>query len=95
MELENIRHCRGYKNIVILSELCINSYNITSLECIQNNDDIKSNIRTLLGIWSTQIAICGTSLNLLTILAIPHAAKHKRYGLDQNYNTTTIFVLHQ
>ena len=78
MELENITYCNSYENIVKLSESCSNSIDVTSLECIQNNDDTKTIIRTLMGVWSTVIAVCGTAGNLLTLLAIPHAAKHKR-----------------
>ena len=78
MELDNITYCNNYENMVSLSKLCVNSLNVASYECIQNNDDTKSVIRTLMGIWSTIIAVCGTAGNLLTLLAIPHAAKHNR-----------------
>ena len=78
MELENNTFCNSYENIVSLSETCVNSFDVKSFECIQNNDEIKSIIRTFMGIWSTIIAVCGTAGNLLTLLAIPHAAKHKR-----------------
>ena len=78
MEFENYTFCNDYDSIVSLSETCENSFNVKSFECIQNNDETKSIIRTFMGIWSTIIAVCGTSGNLLTLLAIPHAAKHKR-----------------
>ena len=78
MELENNTFCNSYENIVSLSETCVNSFDVKSFECIQNNDETKSVIRTFMGIWSTIIAVCGTAGNLLTLLAIPHAAKHKR-----------------
>ena len=94
METENITYCDDYKNIVILSKTCIDSFVSTQHECIRNNDDTKSIIRMLVGIWSSLIAICGTLGNVLTLVAITHAAKHNRYGLNQNYRTTTIFVLH-
>jgi hypothetical protein len=32
-----------------------------------------------MGIWASLITVCGTAGNLLTVLAIPHAAKHKRF----------------
>ena len=78
MALENITYCNSYENIVKLGESCSNSLDVTLLDCIQNNDDTKTIIRTLMGVWSTVIAVCGTAGNLLTLLAIPHAAKHKR-----------------
>ena len=79
MEFENITYCNSYENIVNLSDTCVNSFNVTLSECIQNNDDIKFIIRMLMGIWSSLIAVCGTAGNLLTLLAIPHAAKHNRW----------------
>ena len=80
MEFENITYCNSYENIVNLSDTCVSSFNVTFSECIQNNDDIKFIIRMLMGIWSSVIAVCGTAGNLLTLLAIPHAAKHKRFS---------------
>ena len=78
MEIVNITYCNSYENMVNLSETCVKSFNLTLFECIRNNDDIKSVIRTLMGVWTSLIAVCGTAGNLLTLLAIPHAAKHKR-----------------
>lgn len=94
MEFDNITHCNGYRNIIILSEICVSSFNSTLYECIRSSDNIKSILRTLMGIWSLLILVCGTFGNLLTLVAIPYAAKHKRYELNRNFQTTTIFVLH-
>ena len=87
-------YCDQYDNIVKLSATCVRAVNISDLECIKNNDDIKSLIRRILGAWAVLITICGTAGNLLTLVAIPHAASHKRYGFHRNYYTTTVFVLH-
>ena len=77
--MSNMTYCDGYENVINLSNVCVNSKNVTLFECIQNNDDIKSVIRLLMGIWASLITVCGTAGNLLTVLAIPHAAKHKRF----------------
>ena len=94
MVSDNITHCYGYENIARLSRDCINSLDTSLLECIRNNDEIKSKIRTLTGLWGPLITICGIFGNLLTLLAVPYAARHKRYELHRNFRTTTIFVLH-
>ena len=94
MKSESIIYCNSSINIINLSETCVNALNITLYECIQRNDDIKSNLRTIMGVWCLLIAIFGTLGNSLTLLAIPYAAKYKRYELNRNFETTTIFVLH-
>ena len=94
MESHYITYCNSSINIINLSETCVNSFNITSYECIKSNDYIKSNLRLIMGVWCLLISICGTVGNSLTLLAIPHAAKYKRYELNRNLETSTIFVLH-
>ena len=94
MYSENVTMCKGFDNIINLSETCLNTFNHTFYECIKDNDGIKSILRKLMGSWSLFILLFGALGNLLTLLAIPHAAKQKRHGLDRNYQTTTVFVLH-
>ena len=54
--------------------------NITELVCINESipkEDKK--YRVVLGIWAVVIAVIGILGNLLTLLAIPYAARKKRY----------------
>ena len=44
------------------------------------------------GVWCIMNAILGFSGNLLTILAIPYAAKKKKFNLHRNW-PLTIFIL--
>ena len=78
--VRNFTYCDSYENILNLSIVCVSSSNVTLFECIHDNDEIKSVLRILIGIWASLITVCGTTGNLLTVLAIPHAAKHKRYN---------------
>ena len=65
--------------IYLLSELCVNGSNTENVECIQNYNDITYVVlRKLVGIWSILVGSLGISGNLLTLLAIPYAAKRKR-----------------
>jgi len=78
-----------------LSKLCVNGSNTENVECVQNYNDVTYVVlRKLVGLWSIFVGSLGISGNLLTLLAIPYAAKRKRYGLERNYNSTTIFTLH-
>ena len=71
--------CKEGDNIYLLSKLCVNGSNTDNLECIQNYNDITYWVlRKLLGIWSILVGSLGISGNLLTLLAIPYAAKRKR-----------------
>ncbi len=74
----NFLFCNKYDNIVNLSDICVSASDISPFECIQNNDETKLIIRKLLGVWAVLITICGIAGNLLTLLAIPYAANHKR-----------------
>ena len=65
--------------IYLLSKLCVNGSNTDKLECLQNHEDITYMIlRKLVAIISILIGLLGVSGNLLTLLAIPYAAKRKR-----------------
>ena len=95
--ISNITYCDSYENIIKLSHYCVSSSNVTLFECIYDNDEIKSILRIVIGIWASLITVCGTTGNLLTVLAIPHAAKHKRYIFAFYflfyYNLLLIFLL--
>ena len=50
--------------------------------------------RYIAGAWITIVAILGIVGNLATLLSIPWASKRKLYGFDDNFRSTTIFILH-
>ena len=60
------------------SEMCIRD------SCIPKED---KKYRMVLGIWALVIAIIGILGNILTLLAIPYAARKKRYIII-NYITS-------
>lgn len=71
--------CEDGNNTYLLSKLCVNGSGTENLECIQNYNDITYLVlRKLLGIWSVLVGGLGISGNLLTLLAIPYAARRKR-----------------
>ena len=71
--------CEEGKNLYLLSKLCVNGSNVDNLECIQNYNDITYWVlRKLLAIWSILVGSLGICGNILTLLAIPYAAKRKR-----------------
>ena len=74
--------CKDGENstIFLLSELCVNGTSTDEVECIQDYNDITYwFLRKLVGIWSILVGSLGFLGNLLTLLAIPYAAKRKRY----------------
>ena len=71
--------CEDGKNVYLLSKLCVDGSYVEHLECIKNIDDTTNLlIRNLLGIWSVLVGSFGIAGNLLTLLAIPYAARRKR-----------------
>ena len=74
------------RNISVLSKLCVNGCNtyvhvndsyIPKYDCFPM--DLKHcPYRRALGMWAILIMFIGVIGNLLTLLAIPHAAKKKR-----------------
>ncbi len=52
---------------------------------------IDSSLRRIAGIWCIVNAIIGFSGNLLTLLAIPYASRHKRF---ENRKFVSIFIIH-
>ena len=76
--VNNLLFCDKYESIVNLSAACVSESDISSFECIHNQDEARLIIRKLLGIWAVLITVFGTAGNILTLLAIPYAANHKR-----------------
>ena len=79
-----------------LSYLCTNGSDTKELECY--NDYYTENkqayvFRTGLGIWFITVGILGSFGNFYTLLSIPHSARKKKFGLDKNFRTNTIFIL--
>lgn len=73
--------CIGGENstIFLLSKMCVNGSNAENVECVRNYNDISYLVlRKLVGLWSILVGSLGISGNLLTLLAIPYAAKRKR-----------------
>ena len=79
--------CNDTKYIAILSEICL-EYPQHS-QCFPQE---MQNISIPAGIWCIVNAILGFSGNLLTILAIPYAAKRQKFNLHRNW-PLTIFIL--
>ena len=51
-------------------------------------------VRQIAGTWLIMVGTVGIFGNITTLLTIPYAAYRKRHGLDKNYYTTTLFILH-
>ena len=66
-------------NIYKLSKFCVNGSNFDGLyECLPNDLE-NCPYRIALGCWAILVMIIGVLGNLLTLLALPYAAKKKRY----------------
>ena len=86
--------CNSTKNVYILSQMCINGSDTSTIECVRSDDVATMVLRYGHGGWLIIIAIVGILGNLTTLLSIPFAARRKLHGLDRNFNNTTIFILH-
>ena len=86
--------CSTSDQIYILNELCTNGSDSTMLECYKNHGPMTDVGRLLTGIWHILIGLIGIFGNVTTLIALPIAAKKKRHGIDRDYRTTTVFLLH-
>ena len=68
-------------NTLFMSKICLNSSINKQSDCFPNNYTDKDGIdfATMAGILCILNAIIGTLGNLLTILALPFAARRKKY----------------
>ena len=89
--------CNGAENKYWLSYICTNGSDTTNFECFSKyytqNQPVRI-FRKVLGAWFMIVGTIGVFGNLYTLLSIPHAAKRNKFGLDRNFYTTTIFILH-
>ena len=83
----------GYEDIVLLSKLCTNGSNVNGwYDCVPASL-YHCPYRISLGVWALIIMFIGVLGNLLTLLAIPYAARRKRYPLlDLFYPIPTIVI---
>ena len=80
-----------------LSYQCTNGSDTAEFECY--NDYYTENqaaylFRTGLGVWLIIVGVLGTLGNLVTLVILPFSAKRKKFGLEQNFQTNTIYLLH-
>ena len=79
----------------LLSEICVNGSDTTSMECVLTSYDARTWIlRYIVGTWLAVVSLVGIFGNLITLLSIPFAAKRKLHGLHRNFRSTAVFILH-
>ena len=82
-------------NEILLSQLCTDrSKETPNAECVFPYDDRTLTFRNVAGAWMILIGILGTLGNSTTLISIPLAVNRKIFGLDENFRSTTIFILH-
>ena len=88
----------GYET-ELLSHVCLNgSFAHLSREqwnkrCFPTIDEDVT-IRRITGFWSLFNFIAGTVGNLLTLIAIPYAARKRRYNFHRTFWKTDVWILH-
>jgi len=81
-------------NYTALSEVCTNGTDSVNIECVKHDDVVTLVFRYLEGVWYFIIFLIGTFGNFATLVSIPFAVNRKLNGFDQNFNSTTIFILY-
>ena len=92
--IENNHSCSTSERIYLLNDMCTNGFDASTLECFKSYGQMTDASHISTGIWHIFIALVGIFGNLTTLIAIPYAAKKKRHGIEKDYSTTTIFLLH-
>ena len=85
--MDPLASCNGSKYIEMFSEFCLQ--HPEEHQCFPQSMQYLSDFA---GIWCIINAVLGFSGNLLTLLAIPYAAKRQKFNLHQNW-PLTIFIL--
>ena len=84
--MNSISHCNDTNNLEGWSTFCLNVEFLRACYPSKNY-----NLKFVTGIWCVVLGFIGFVGNLLTIVAIPYAAKNKRYQLNSmNYSVTTL-----
>ena len=86
--------CNSTVEIYLLSKLCTEGSELSKYECVKSYTPMTDAVRQVSGLWLLLVGIIGIFGNVVTLSTIPYAARKRRYGLDKNYYTTTIFILH-
>ena len=94
IRMTKLLQCNTTGEIYLLSLLCTNGSDLSKYDCVKSYTPATDIIRTASGIWLTLVGILGIFGNLATLTTIPYAAKRRRYGLHNNYFTTTFYILH-
>ena len=68
--------------------------NLSSLykQCGKENNYLDEIMKYFVGGWFLLVFILGAIGNFVTIISISYAARKKRFGFDENFNTTGIFI---
>ena len=85
--MDPLASCNGSKYIQMFSDFCLQ--HPEEFQCFPQQ---MRDISVFAGIWSIVNAVLGICGNLLTILAIPYAAKRQKFNLHRNW-PLTIFIL--
>ena len=79
--------CCDPKNLTainLLSKLCVDGSNVDGAYHCFDDSMTRCPYRNSLGLWAIVIIFIGVLGNLLTLLAIPYAARHRRYLIIDN-----------
>ena len=67
----------NYTDAILLCKICLNGCDADTIEC--STYELKECFyRRALGVWATFIIVVGILGNMLTLLAVPYAARKKR-----------------
>ena len=86
--------CNSTEAIHYFNHVCTSGGNTSQYECFKFYNNMTDTVRQIAGTWLIMVGTVGILGNITTLLTIPYAAYRKRHGLDKNYYTTTIFILH-
>ena len=79
---------------MVLGQMCINGSGISIEHCHFPLDDVSRAFRYGFGYTVYLIAVIGIMGNLTTLLCIPYAVAMKKFRLNRNLNTTTIYIFY-
>jgi len=88
--------CNSTEHVFRLSTICTEGGDISEYECYRNywSNSYTKSIRSVYCAWQLFIALLPTICNTYAIISICFAAKRNFFGLNKNFKTTTIFILH-
>ena len=90
----NSYQCNSTENVFLISDLCLERYDLDSVQCVVAYDTPVLIFRYIEGYFLAIIAVICGICNVITLLSVSIANKRRRHGFDKKFRQITIFIVY-